>query len=112
MASLLLRPLGVVSPLRLDVGWGGRVLVADAPLRTLGCLGRRVVLDSRAPVGTRQRLVGLRARLRELVSAGLQQLAGYLGQHLQRRAALLLVGLRVDRGAVRAVRAQLLRAPA
>ena len=60
--------------------------VADASLRPLGLLGRRVVLDSRPHVGTGVGLVGLRAGLRQLVPARLEQPRGLRVQrrHLRR----------------------------
>ena len=55
--------------------WVGadRVGLADAPLRTLGAFGRCLVLDSGAKLGSGLGLVGVRARLCQLVPARLEQ---------------------------------------
>ena len=76
VAALLLRQLDDAAALGLDVDWIGPVGVADAPLRAMGFLGRRVVLDSRPHLGSGVGVVGLRARLRQLVSARVEQPRG------------------------------------
>ncbi len=50
--------------------------MADAPLRSVGLSGRPLVLDSRASLGPGMGVMGLRGRLRELVSARPRQPAG------------------------------------
>ena len=73
LAALLLRPLDDAPAVGMDVDWLRSLGVADASLRALGLLGRLVVLDSRPHVGTGVGVLGLRARLRELVPARLEQ---------------------------------------
>ena len=103
--------------------------MADASLRPLGNLRRVLVLDSRALVGAGVGLVGIRAGLRQLVSARLEQPAGprLLGELLRRtalRPVVRVVGaaaaslqlrlrhvsryqtVRVDRAAARILRRQ------
>ena len=76
LASVLSRPLGHAASVRLDVGRRRSVGLANASLRPMGLLGRLVVLDSRTQLGTGLGLVGVRAGLRELVSARLEQPRG------------------------------------
>ena len=79
--------------------------MADAPLRPVGLVGRRLVLDSVGALGAGLRVVGVRARLRELVSARLRTTAPVIGVDvLPRRARLLLAAARVDGGVVLALR--------
>src|SRR5206468_2714965 len=73
------------------------VRVADAPLRALGILIGRVVLDSGNALGVGVGLVGLRAGIRELVSAGLEQSSDFGARLLWRT---LLAVARVDRRAL------------
>ncbi len=88
LAPVLLRPLDDASAVGLDVDWIGSVGVADAPLRAMGLLGRRVVLDPRPHVGPGVGVVGVRARLRELVPARLEQPRGVRVQCQVRTAAI------------------------
>ena len=60
---------GSVSALRLDLGRRGGVGLADAPLWTLGALGRCLVLDLRDEAGRRR---GCRGRTRPDMSAGVR----------------------------------------
>ena len=96
MASLLLRPLDVISALRLDLGRQRSIRVADASLRALGSLVRRVVLDSWPALGSGLRVVGVRAGLCELVPARLRQPRGVRPQRQHRQAVLLVVLLAVE----------------
>ena len=86
LAPVLPRPLGEPASVRLDLDRRRSVGLADASLRPLGHLRRRLVLDSRPYLGTGVGVVGLRTRLRELVSARLEQPPGarLLGQRLRR----------------------------
>src|SRR4051794_18987759 len=76
LASVLRRHMDVRAFVRMDVDWRPPLGVSDAPLRTLGLREQPLVLDSwpcvRAGVGR----VGLRGRLRELVSARYRQPSG------------------------------------
>ncbi len=76
MAALLLWPMGQLPVVWLDLGRHRSVVLADSPLRPMGLLGRRLVLDSRTDVGPRVGLVGVRTRLRELVPARMGQSGG------------------------------------
>src|SRR4051812_31126304 len=76
VASLLSGTLDRCSSIRMDMGWGRTMGLSDTPLRPLGLLGGRVVLDSRTHLGTGVGVVGLRAWVRELVSAWLEQSSG------------------------------------
>ena len=62
-----LRPVGV------DVDWIGSVGVADSPLWAMGFLRRRMVLDPWPHLGPGLGIVGVRARLRQLVSTRMEQ---------------------------------------
>ena len=76
LASLLLRALGPNAPIRVDVGGCWSLGLADTPLRPMGILVRRLVLDPRTQLGTCLGLLGVRAGLRELVSAWMEQSSG------------------------------------
>ena len=67
--------------------------MAHASLRPLGILGRRMVLDSGPQLGSRLGVVGLRARLRELVSARLEQPGGDPDRLLARARLRSVAGL-------------------
>ena len=71
---------GSASALRLDVDCRRPLGLADASLRPLGHLRRVVVLDSRAPLGAGLGVLGLRARLCQLVSARVEQPADLLAR--------------------------------
>ena len=76
LAAVLQRAMGDVAAVRLDVDRCRPVGLAHASLRALGIHRGRVVLDSRTHLGPRVGVVGLRAGLRELVPARLEQLRG------------------------------------
>src|SRR5258707_383112 len=76
MASLLQRILGFSSRLRLDVGGPRKLVLADAPIWTMGVCAQPVVLDSGTPLEPCVGHVGRGARICELVSAGLRQSSG------------------------------------
>ena len=89
LAAVLPRPLGASPSVWLDLDRRRSLGVADASLRALGILRRRVVLDSRTHLGPGVGLLGVRAWLRELVSARLEQPAGVQIRELPlRRPAL------------------------
>ena len=70
------RPLGQPAPVRLDLDWRRPLGLADASLRPLGLLRRRRGSGFPGAVGAGVGVVGLRARLRELVPARLEQPPG------------------------------------
>ena len=82
-------------PVRLDLDRRRSLGISHASLWPLGDFRRGVVLDSRAIVGAGLGLVGLRAGLRQLVSAWLEQSAGsrLLGERLRRTALRPVVRL-------------------
>jgi hypothetical protein len=98
MASVLLRPLGVVQAVGLDVDRNRSLGMANTPLWPLGLLVRRLVLDSRAHLGTGLGVVGVRARLRQLVPARLEQHAGVLVRRERLRRLSLQPVARLDGG--------------
>ena len=69
VATVPERPLGRPPSVRLDLGRCGGVGLADAPLWTLGLLGRCLVLDPRAEAGPRR---GYRGPTRPDTSAGVR----------------------------------------
>ena len=76
MATLLLRTVGHLPAVGLDLDWVGPMGVANTPLRPLGILIEPVVLDSRAHVGPGVGLVGVCAWVRELVPPRMEQPGG------------------------------------
>jgi FecR protein len=105
LAALLLRPLDDAAAVGLDVDRHGSLGLADASLRPLGFQRRQLVLDSRAHLGRRVGVVGVRARLCELVSAGLGQPSGLRLQLRQRASGLSTQSVaRLDGGAAPPVR--------
>jgi hypothetical protein len=82
LAAVLLRPLGDDAGVWLDVDRPGSLGVADAPLRPLGPLGRRLVLDPGRAWAPAWVAWALRARVRELEPARLEQPAAHPDQHL------------------------------
>ncbi len=73
VAPLLLRQLDDAAALGVDVDWIGSVGVADSPLWAMGFLRRRMVLDPWPHLGPGLGVVGVRARLRQLVSTRMEQ---------------------------------------
>jgi hypothetical protein len=89
MAAVLPRAVGHTASVWVDVDCSRSVGLADASLWTLGLLLWRLVLDSWHAVGRCLGILGVRAELRELVSAWLEQPACVLlreHQHLWRPA--------------------------
>ena len=107
LAAVLLRTLDNASPMGLDVDWQRSVGLADASLRTLGILGRRMVLDSRPHVGPGVGVMGLRARIRQLVPARLEQSRGLRIQRRHLRWTSIRRVERVDRRAAQRIRPRL-----
>ena len=100
---LLLRPLGDAPAVRLDLGRLGSLGLADAPLRPLGLLGRRVVLDPGRSWAPAHGVVGVCPGLRELVSARMEQPAVLPDQPMRRQSRLRSVA-RVDGGSAAPLR--------
>jgi len=68
--------MGASAFVRLDVDWSGRLVVANASLWPLGVRAQRMVLDPGTHLGQRVGILGVRDRLRELVSAWLRRPSG------------------------------------
>src|SRR5262245_7966930 len=77
MAALLRRLLVPDAIVRLDLDRSYGLVLADAPLWPLGSYARLVVLDPWTDVGTGVGLMGIRARLRQLVPAWFRQPTGF-----------------------------------
>jgi hypothetical protein len=107
LASVLPRPLDAFASVWMDVDRRRPVGLADPSLRALGLQRRGVVLDPWPALGPSLGVVGLRARICELVPARLEQSPGLRFQQRSLPLRSVWTVARVDRRAAPALRSWL-----